>query len=57
MTEGPISKYSWFVIHMSLNIGREHKMEAPTQAPYLAYGEVTTWREEKTYIKKDPTLD
>lgn len=26
-------------------------MEAPTQAPYLAYGEVTTWREEKTHIK------
>lgn len=42
ITEGPISKYSWFVIHMSLNIGREHKMEAPIQAPYLAYGEVTT---------------
>lgn len=35
-TEHPISLYSLLVTHMSLNEDSEHRMEPPTQAPYLA---------------------
>lgn len=44
MIEEPMSLYSSLVNHMSLHVDSEHKMDPPTQAPYLAYGEVATWR-------------
>lgn len=43
MTEEPMSLYSWLVTHMSLKVESEHRMEPPTQAPYVELGQVDTW--------------
>lgn len=41
--EEPMSLYSALVTHMSLKVESEHRMEPPTQAPYMEYGQVETW--------------
>lgn len=41
--EEPKSLHSLLVTHMSLKVESEHRMEPPTQAPYVAQGLVDTW--------------